>query len=105
MQGSAWRYTKYDPIGATPSPYPFHTSLLHDVGEELEKLFEITHRHNVIVVSDEVHSELIMPGYKFLPSLALKEYENDKMFLIDTIKHEQDLYEKMCEELLKFEIE
>lgn len=45
--------------------------------EELEKLFEITHRHNVIVVSDEVHSELIMPGYKFLPSLALKEYEND----------------------------
>ena len=35
----------------------------------------------------------------------LKEYENDKMFLIDTIKHEQDLYEKMCEELLDFEIE
>ncbi len=36
---------------------------------------------------------------------GLKEYENDKMFLIDTIKHEQDLYEKTCEELLKFEIE
>ena len=36
---------------------------------------------------------------------GLKEYENDKMFLIDTIKHEQDLYEKMCEELLDFEIE
>lgn len=36
---------------------------------------------------------------------GLKEYENDKMFLIDTIKHEQDLYEKTCEELLNFEIE
>ena len=35
---------------------------------------------------------------------GLKEYENDKMFLIDTIKHEQDLYEKICEELLNFEI-
>lgn len=36
---------------------------------------------------------------------GLKEYENDKQFLIDTIKHEQDLYESMCEELLNFEIE
>ena len=36
---------------------------------------------------------------------GLKEYENDKMFLIDTIKHEQDLYEKICEDLLNFEIE
>ena len=36
---------------------------------------------------------------------GLKEYENDKAFLIDTIKHEQDLYEKACEELLNFEIE
>lgn len=36
---------------------------------------------------------------------GLKDYENDKMFLIDTIKHEQDLYEKICEKLLNFEIE
>ena len=36
---------------------------------------------------------------------GLKEYENDKMFLIDTIGHEQDLYEKVCDELLDFEIE
>ncbi len=36
---------------------------------------------------------------------GLKEYKNDKMFLIDTIKHEQDLFEKICEELLNFEIE
>ncbi len=36
---------------------------------------------------------------------GLKEYTRDKTFLIDTIKHEQDLYEKTCEELLNFEIE
>lgn len=36
---------------------------------------------------------------------GLKEYETDKMFLIDTIGHEQDLYEKICTELLDFQIE
>ncbi len=45
--------------------------------KELKQLFEITHKHHVIVVSDEVHSELIMPGYKFIPSLSLKEYQDD----------------------------
>lgn len=36
---------------------------------------------------------------------GLEEYENDKMFLIDTIKHKQNLYGKTCEELLNFEID
>ena len=36
---------------------------------------------------------------------GLKEYERDKMFLIDTIRHEQDLYEEICKKLLDFEIE
>ena len=35
---------------------------------------------------------------------GLREYENDKMFLIDTIKSEHDLYENFCEELLSFNI-
>ncbi len=35
---------------------------------------------------------------------GLKEYKNDKMFLIDTIKNEQDIYENVCEEMLDFEI-
>ncbi len=35
---------------------------------------------------------------------GLKEFENDKMYLIDTIKHEQDIYEKICEELLDFDL-
>ena len=33
---------------------------------------------------------------------GLKEYEHDKMFLIDTIKHEQDLYES--DYMLDFEM-
>lgn len=36
---------------------------------------------------------------------GLKEYKNDKMFLIDTIKNEQDIYEKVCNELLDFNLE
>ena len=36
---------------------------------------------------------------------GLKEYEKDKMFLMDTIRYEQDLYEKICEKFLDFEIE
>ncbi|MBR2840473.1 MAG: Fic family protein [Bacilli bacterium] len=35
---------------------------------------------------------------------GLKEYDNDKMFLIDTIKNEQDRFEEVCKELLNFNI-
>ena len=35
---------------------------------------------------------------------GLKNYENDKMFLIDTIKHEQDLYEVAVNDMLDFDI-
>ena len=35
---------------------------------------------------------------------GLKEYKNDKMFLIDTILNEQDIYSKICEELLNYEL-
>lgn len=36
---------------------------------------------------------------------GLKNYKEDKMFLIDTIKHEQDLYEDVVNELLDFELD
>ena len=36
---------------------------------------------------------------------GLKKYKEDKMFLIDTIKHEQDLYENFAKELLDFKLE
>ncbi len=36
---------------------------------------------------------------------GLKNYKEDKMFLIDTIKHEQDLYESAAKEMLNFKLE
>ncbi len=36
---------------------------------------------------------------------GLKNYKEDKMFLINTIKHEQDLYEKVAKDMLNFELE
>ena len=36
---------------------------------------------------------------------GLKKYKEDKMCLIDTIKHEQDLYENFAKELLDFKLE
>ena len=35
---------------------------------------------------------------------GLKEYDNDKQYLIDTIKYSQDVYEDVCNQLLDFEI-
>lgn len=45
--------------------------------DELSKLFKLTHKYRVLVFSDEVHSDLIMSGYKHTPSLSFKEYQND----------------------------
>lgn len=36
---------------------------------------------------------------------GLKNYQEDKMFLIDTIKHEQDLYEIVAKDLLNFALD
>lgn len=36
---------------------------------------------------------------------GLKNYKEDKIFLIDTIKHEQDLYENITSEMLDFDLE
>jgi len=36
-------------------------------GEELLKIREICRRHSVMVVSDEIHCELVMPGYEYVP--------------------------------------
>lgn len=44
---------------------------------ELEELFDICKRNNVIVVADEVHSDIIMPDQTFIPALSLKKYQNN----------------------------
>jgi len=35
--------------------------------EELQRMYDICKQHDVKVASDEIHCELIMPGYKFVP--------------------------------------
>lgn len=41
--------------------------------EELIRLHEICLKHNVIVASDEIHCEIVMPGYKYTPFASLSE--------------------------------
>lgn len=38
--------------------------------EELKNMGDICARHHVFVISDEIHCELVMPGYKFMPFAA-----------------------------------
>ena len=40
---------------------------------ELERMNEICLKHGVKVVSDEIHCELVMPGYQFQPFAAVSE--------------------------------
>ena len=40
---------------------------------ELERMNDICLKHSVKVVSDEIHCELIMPGYKFQPFAAVSD--------------------------------
>jgi len=41
--------------------------------EELERMNDICMKHQVKVVSDEIHCELIMPGHRFQPFAAVSE--------------------------------
>ena len=41
--------------------------------EELERMNEICLRHNVVVVSDEIHNELVMPSYSYTPFASVSE--------------------------------
>lgn len=41
--------------------------------QELAKMGEICAKHHVTVISDEIHCELVMPGYEFTPFAAVNE--------------------------------
>lgn len=45
--------------------------------DELEILFSIAKKYKVLIISDEVHCELIMPNHKFIPSLAFEKYQDN----------------------------
>jgi cystathionine beta-lyase len=41
--------------------------------EELEKIAELALKHNVLIVSDEIHADLIFPGQAHIPIASLSE--------------------------------
>ena len=41
--------------------------------EELETLFEICRRHDVLIVSDEIHQDLCLFGHQFIPALKVAD--------------------------------
>ena len=45
--------------------------------DELIKVGEICRRHNVIIVSDEIHCELVMPGQHFTPMASISPLMQD----------------------------
>lgn len=44
--------------------------------EELKKLFEICRKHQVMVVSDEIHQDLVYGEHKHIPSLSVGDYDD-----------------------------
>ncbi len=44
--------------------------------EELKKLFEICRKHQVMVVSDEIHQDLVYEENKHIPSLSVGDYDD-----------------------------
>ena len=42
-------------------------------GEELQQLSEICLKNNVIVISDEIHNDLILPGFRHTPTALLSD--------------------------------
>lgn len=55
-------------------------------------------------LKNDIMPFIILDSDKSFYLRGLKNYENDKMFLIDTIKNEQDLYEVAVNDMLDFEI-
>ncbi len=43
-------------------------------GWEIEKAMEIFQKHNVFVISDEIWSDIILPGYKHIPTQSVSDY-------------------------------
>ena len=53
---------------------------------ELEELFELCKKYKVLVCSDEVHSDIIMPDQKYYPSLYFKKYQDNIISIVAASK-------------------
>ena len=55
--------------------------------EELKRIGDICLKHDVFVISDEIHNELVMPGYKYTPYASLsKDYMEHSAICISPSK-------------------
>ena len=41
--------------------------------EEITKFFNICKKHNVIFISDEIHCDIVDPGYSYVPALSISD--------------------------------
>ena len=44
---------------------------------ELEELFELCRKYDVLVCADEVHADIVLPDQEFLPALSFKKYRRN----------------------------
>lgn len=54
--------------------------------EELKQLFEICRRHQVFVISDEIHHDLVYDGHEHIPSLSVGDYDDMMIMLTSPSK-------------------
>ena len=53
--------------------------------EDLERVADICRRNGVIVISDEIHCELEMPGYHFTPMASISQVAQDNTVTMNSI--------------------
>ncbi|MDO5760648.1 MAG: MalY/PatB family protein [Bacteroidota bacterium] len=55
--------------------------------QELLRMGEICNKHKVLVISDEIHCELVMPNYKYIPYASIgKAFEKNSVILCSPSK-------------------
>ncbi len=54
--------------------------------DELRRLSDICRRHNVTVVSDEIHCEIIMPGHEYTPFVSVADTPGQNITLLSPSK-------------------
>ena len=52
--------------------------------EELERMNDICLKHNVKIIADEIHCELVMPGYHYTPFASISEACRDNCVVLNS---------------------
>ena len=52
--------------------------------EELERMNDICLKHNVKIIADEIHCELVMPGYQYIPFASISEACRDNCVVLNS---------------------